>query len=93
MIDFIKKDFKKNPPLFLAESVGTIIAVFSTAYISFYPTEYLLYPFIGWLFSDILLICCSKIRGSTGMMFLMICYTVLTIIGIYNILQHVPRGC
>ena len=93
MFDFVKKDFQNNPSLFCSETIGTIIAVSSTAYISFFPTEYLLYPFIGWLISDIMLIICSYVRKSTGMMTLMICYTFLTVIGIYNILYSIQPNC
>ena len=81
-------DWRESRGLFWFESVGTISSLIAAVLISFWPTAiHLGWIFGFWLIGSGSLAISSFIRNTGWPMILMSTYTVLNIIGLYNVLK------
>lgn len=82
-----KSDWNENKPLFWLEAIGTVSSLAAAVLISFWPNVInLVWIFSFWLIGSIGLATSSFMRKMAWPMILMITYTVLNIIGLYNLL-------
>jgi hypothetical protein len=82
-----KSDWNENKLIFWLEAIGTISSLTAAVLISFWPNIInLIWIFSFWLIGSISLAASSCMRQMAWPMILMITYTFLNIIGLYNLL-------
>ena len=82
MIDFIKRDYKSNSIRLLLELIGMILGLgVALLFAITTPAPLMVYAYIGWLISALLLCGCSWHRGSVGLTVLYGAYLVIDGVG------------
>ena len=84
--EYLKEYYKDNPILFIAENYGVLATFTASGYMALFPHGEVLYPFFGWLTSDLTLTICCIIRKNLNMAFMTGGYTLLSVYGLINIL-------
>lgn len=87
LTDQWQHDWHNRKVLFFLEVFGTVSSITASVLVSFWPGVIsLAWVFLFWLIGSVLLATSAYLRSTAWPMCLMIIYTFLNIIGIYNIL-------
>lgn len=87
MIDFIMKDYESHKLRLVLEVIGMLLGAGASVLLAATtPHPPMIYAYIMWLFSALLLSTCSWHRGSVGLTVLYLAYLVIDGIGCYRTL-------